>query len=69
MLTKEDVVADVFAGVGPFSLPAGKKGCGVLANDLNPASFKYLRQNIDDNHVYRYLVVSQRFCLPLSYVG
>ena len=47
----EELVADVFAGVGPFALPAGKKGCGVLANDLNPNSFKYLQVNIKDNKV------------------
>ena len=47
----EDVVADVFAGVGPFALPAGKKGCGVFANDLNPNSYKYLQVNIKDNKV------------------
>ncbi|GJE89666.1 Met-10 like-protein-domain-containing protein [Phanerochaete sordida] len=47
----EDVVADVFAGVGPFAVPAGKKGCGVFANDLNPESFKYLKLNITKNKV------------------
>lgn len=44
-------MADVFAGVGPFALPAAKRGCGVLANDLNPGSFEYLQQNIRDNLV------------------
>ncbi|EIW63983.1 guanine-N-1-methyltransferase [Trametes versicolor FP-101664 SS1] len=47
----EDVVADVFAGVGPFAIPAAKKGCAVLANDLNPSSYKYLTQNIAENKV------------------
>ncbi|GBE77437.1 tRNA (guanine(37)-N1)-methyltransferase [Sparassis crispa] len=51
LFSPQDVIADVFAGVGPFSIPAAKKGCGVLANDLNPKSYKYLRQNIDDNKV------------------
>jgi tRNA G37 N-methylase Trm5 len=52
----EDVVADVFAGVGPFSLPAAKKGCGVLANDLNPESYKYLQENIENNKVTGFVV-------------
>ncbi|KAI0363619.1 guanine-N-1-methyltransferase [Pilatotrama ljubarskyi] len=47
----EDVVADVFAGVGPFAIPAAKKGCAVLANDLNPSSYKYLLKNITENRV------------------
>ena len=49
-----ELVADVFAGVGPFALPAAKKGCVVLANDLNPESYKYLVMNIKDNKVYSY---------------
>ena len=51
LLTPGEVLADVFAGVGPFALPAAKKGCAVLANDLNPNSFKYLSSNIKDNDV------------------
>jgi len=47
----EDVVADVFAGVGPFAIPAAKKGCAVLANDLNPESAHWLTKNISTNHV------------------
>ncbi len=49
--TPEDVIADVFAGVGPFAVPAAKKGCGVLANDLNPSSHEYLQVNISENNV------------------
>lgn len=47
----QEVVADVFAGVGPFAVPAGKKNVLVLANDLNPQSHKYLVENIKLNHV------------------
>lgn len=43
------VVGDVFAGVGPFAVPAGKKKIFVLANDLNPESYKYLNENIKLN--------------------
>ena len=49
--SKDDLVADVFAGVGPFAIPAAKKGCAVLANDLNPSSYKYLTLNITENKV------------------
>lgn len=47
-----DVVFDVMAGIGPFAVPAAKnKGCFVFANDLNPASFEYLKKNVEKNKV------------------
>ncbi|PWN48814.1 hypothetical protein IE53DRAFT_346873 [Violaceomyces palustris] len=45
------VVSDVMAGVGPFALPACKKGVWVLANDLNPKSYESLLENARSNHV------------------
>ncbi|KAH8120029.1 S-adenosyl-L-methionine-dependent methyltransferase [Phellopilus nigrolimitatus] len=47
----DGIVADVMAGVGPFAVPAAKKGCAVIANDLNPNSAKWLRKNVLDNNV------------------
>lgn len=52
LLQPGDVLYDVFAGVGPFSVPAGRRKCqSVLANDLNPHSFKWLEQNVKRNKV------------------
>lgn len=51
MFKPEDVIVDVMAGVGPFAVPAGRRGCAVLANDLNPESHKYLQHNITANKV------------------
>ena len=52
MLKRRDVVLDMFAGVGPFAIPAAKiKGCTVHANDLNPHAYKYLLENAQKNHV------------------
>ena len=51
LFAPDDIVVDVFAGVGPFALPAAKKGCGVLANDLNPESYKWLAHNVESNKV------------------
>ena len=48
-LRASDVVFDVFAGIGPFALPAAKKGCAVYANDLNPDSYSAMSQNIKLN--------------------
>lgn len=50
MFVETDWIADIFAGVGPFSIPAAKNAhCNVLANDLNPESFKYLQSNSSFN--------------------
>nr|CAD7567659.1 unnamed protein product [Timema californicum] len=51
MLKEGDILYDVCAGVGPFAIPAGKKKCTVLANDLNPESFKWLLSNVERNKV------------------
>lgn len=51
LMNSNDVFYDVFAGVGPFAVPAGKKRVNVLANDLNPDSFKWLESNIRRNKV------------------
>ena len=60
LVQKGDVVFDVFAGIGPFAIPIAKKGQitkkspkGILvhANDLNPSSFQYLKENIGLNKI------------------
>lgn len=48
---KNELVIDVMAGVGPFSVPAGKREIFVLSNDLNPDSFLYMKENIKMNKV------------------
>lgn len=55
LLRMGDVLYDVMAGVGPFAVPAGKKKCWVLANDLNPHSFKYLEANVRKNKVEKFV--------------
>ncbi|KAJ2802675.1 tRNA(m(1)G37)methyltransferase [Coemansia guatemalensis] len=44
-------ICDVMAGVGPFAIPAAKQGALVWANDLNPASFNALCDNVRLNKV------------------
>ncbi|KAF3344939.1 Xylosidase/arabinosidase [Verticillium dahliae VDG2] len=46
-----EVVADVMAGIGPFAIPSGRKGVFVLANDMNPESYKCLAAAIARNKV------------------
>ncbi|KAK3436525.1 hypothetical protein EUGRSUZ_C01077 [Eucalyptus grandis] len=46
-----ETICDMFAGIGPFAIPAAQKGCMVYANDLNPDSVKYLKINAQLNKV------------------
>lgn len=52
-----DVLYDVFAGVGPFAIPCGKRKNQVLANDLNPECYKWIRENVQSNRVGDYVQV------------
>jgi len=60
IVERGDIVFDVFAGIGPFSLPIAKKGKitkkeskGIIvhANDLNPSSYEYLQKNVQLNKI------------------
>lgn len=52
MFKEGEAVCDVMAGVGPFALPAGKKGVFVWANDLNPDSYASLKDGVQRNKVH-----------------
>ncbi|KAM4724310.1 tRNA (guanine(37)-N(1))-methyltransferase isoform 2-T2 [Anableps anableps] len=51
LVKRGDTVFDVFAGVGPFAIPAARLGAKVLANDLNPESYRWLQHNCKLNKV------------------
>ena len=42
---------DMFAGVGPFAIPAAERGATVVACDLNGIAVEYLRENARRNGV------------------
>lgn len=50
-LGERDILYDMFAGVGPFAIPAAKRRCSIVANDLNPESYKWLVHNAKLNKV------------------
>ena len=44
-------VLDMFAGVGPFAIPAASRGADVVAVDLNETAIDYCRENARRNGV------------------
>ncbi|WP_336134009.1 class I SAM-dependent methyltransferase [Natronomonas amylolytica] len=42
---------DMFAGVGPFVIPAAKRGADCVGVDLNESAIEYLRRNAERNGV------------------
>lgn len=43
---KGQVLLDACAGVGPFAIPAAKRGLQVFASDLNPEAYAWLKVNV-----------------------
>jgi tRNA (guanine37-N1)-methyltransferase len=50
-IKEDEVVFDLFAGVGPYAIPAAKKAKKVVAIDINPNAIKYLKENARLNKV------------------
>lgn len=55
--TRDDIVCDVFAGVGPIAVSAARKVKYVYANDLNPHAVDYLERNCVLNKLERKIEV------------
>ncbi|WCJ31507.1 tRNA (guanine(37)-N1)-methyltransferase 1 [Euphorbia peplus] len=55
--TRDDIVCDVFSGVGPITLAAARKVKRVYANDLNPCAIDYLERNSALNKLERKIKV------------
>ena len=51
LLKPGEVLCDLFAGVGPLSVQAAKKGLTVIANDLNPECYESMLVNAARNKV------------------
>ncbi|KAJ3435637.1 tRNA (guanine(37)-n1)-methyltransferase [Anaeramoeba flamelloides] len=57
LFQKQDLICDMFCGIGPFVIRAAKKGCTVNANDKNPVSIKYLKENCKINKVNQFVSI------------
>ncbi len=47
----DDVVIDMFAGVGPYSIPISFRCKKVIAMDKNPDAIRFLKENVELNKV------------------
>ncbi len=51
MINPGEIVADMFAGIGYFTLGMARRGAEVHAMEINPTSFGFLEQNISLNRL------------------
>ncbi|MBN2733535.1 MAG: SAM-dependent methyltransferase [Methanomicrobiaceae archaeon] len=51
IVKKGERIADMFAGIGYFTIPAALSGSNIHAMELNSESFGYLQRNIIENKV------------------
>jgi tRNA wybutosine-synthesizing protein 2 len=53
LVKKNEIVVDMFSGIGYFTVPIGKKGITkmIYASEINPVSYKYLNENLKINKV------------------
>ena len=58
-------VADMFAGIGYFTIPAARSGAHVHAMELNPVAYGYLCRNIRENRMESRVVPACGDCRDL----
>jgi tRNA wybutosine-synthesizing protein 2 len=65
LTTPGERVADMFAGIGYFTIPIAIKGAYVHAMEINPVAYRYLEQNIPANRVESRVTSSYGNCTDL----
>jgi tRNA wybutosine-synthesizing protein 2 len=58
-------VADMYAGIGYFTLPVARAGGIVHAMEINPVAFRYLQKNIALNHLSEMVLATCGDCRSL----
>ena len=61
----EERIADMFAGIGYFTIPIAGSGGHVHAMEINPVAFDYLKQNVLVNGLSDHVVTSLGDCKDL----
>lgn len=64
LVQRDEVIVDMFAGIGYFSLPIAKnaKPSKIYSIELNPVAYKYLVENIKLNHLEEVIIPIQGDC-------
>tara|TARA_A100001037_G_scaffold306698_1_gene354222 strand:- start:3003 stop:4025 length:1023 start_codon:yes stop_codon:yes gene_type:complete len=62
MVNKEELVLDMFAGIGYFSIPMAMAGAEVIAVEKNAAAVTYLKENAHLNRVDKNLYPVENDC-------
>lgn len=65
LTTPGERVADMFAGIGYFTIPVAMKGAYVHAMEINPVAYSYLQQNIRANGVEYRVAATYGDCADL----
>jgi tRNA wybutosine-synthesizing protein 2 len=63
--TPAERVADMFAGIGYFTLPMAGNGAFVHAMEINPVAFDFLRRNLKENNLSGLVEASSGDCRNL----
>ncbi|MBP1928059.1 tRNA wybutosine-synthesizing protein 2 [Methanolinea mesophila] len=64
-LRQGERVADMFAGIGYFTLPIARRGAKVHAMEINPLAYRYLVRNVGENAVTGRVKPEQGDCRDL----
>jgi tRNA wybutosine-synthesizing protein 2 len=60
--TGSERVADMFAGIGYFTIPMAGAGAAVHAMEINPVAFGYLERNISGNGLSGHIIATPGDC-------
>ena len=62
---REERVADMFAGIGYFTVPMAVQGARVHAMEINPVAFGFLARNVEGNRVEDRVTLEEGDCRDL----